>query len=524
MTDVGLTGPPEPVDPLELGPATEAVAPDQTADQAAGRFELEGRTLRQHAARGTVINTVFLTALSGLTLVKGFLLAGLMTPDDYGVWGILIISLGTIGWLKQIGIDDRYIQQDDPDQELAFQQAFTLEALFNGILGVILAVAIPIMATVYDEPRIVAPGIALLLLLPAVTLQVPIWVLYRRMQFLEQRRLQAIDPAVGFVVAIGLAAAGAGYWAWIGAALAGSWAAAIVAVRASPYPLRFRWAAGTARSYARFSVPLVVASIGGIVIAQGSVLAGQAALGLAGVGAITLASQISAFSNRVDDIISETLYPAVCAVVDRTDVLYESFVKSNRLALMWALPCGLGVALFADPLVHYVIGERWRDAVLPLQAFGVAAAIGHLGFNWGAYIKAKGDTRPLAIHSIWCAVAFLAGGLPLILLLDFDGYAASVVGLVAVSLVIRAVYLRRLFPGFQMGRHAIRALLPSVPPVATVLLVRALTPGTASAWEAALELAGFLALTVLVTVAAERPLLREVMGALKARPGLLPTP
>lgn len=498
--------------------AGDVRVPEQAPDQASGRFELEGRSLREHAARGTVVNTVFLSALSGLTLVRGFLLAGLMTPDDYGVWGILIVSLGTIGWLKQVGIDDRYIQQEGPDQELAFQQAFTLEALFNGLLGVTLAIAIPIMATVYDEPRIVAPGVALLFLLPAVTLQVPLWVLYRRMQFLEQRRLQAIDPAVSFVVAIALAAAGAGYWAWIGAALAGSWAAALLAVRASPYPLRFRWSPGAAKSYARFSVPLVVASVGGIVIAQGSVLAGQAALGLAGVGAITLASQVASFSNRVDDIISETLYPAVCAVVDRTDVLFESFVKSNRVALMWALPCGFGVALFAQPLVDHVIGSRWSEAVLPLQAFGVSAAIGHLGFNWSAYVKATGNTRPLAVHSVLCAAGFLAGGLPLILLLGFAGYAASVLGLVAVSLVVRAIYLRRLFPGFHLGRHAVRALLPSVPPSAAVLAVRAIMPGPASAWESALELAGFLVLGLLVTVVAERPLIAEVLGYLRSKP------
>ncbi len=494
--------------------------PEQAPDQAAGRFELEGRSLREHAARGTVVNTVFLVALSVLGLAKGFLLAGLMTPDDYGVWGILIVSLGTVGWLKQVGIDDRYIQQDDPDQELAFQQAFTLEALFNALLGVVLVVAIPVMALVYHEPRIVLPGIALLGLLPAVTLQVPLWVLYRRMQFLEQRRLQAIDPIVSFFVAIGLAAAGAGYWAWIGAALAGAWCSALVAVRTSPYPLRLRWSPGAARTYARFSAPLVVASIGGIVIAQGSVLAGQAALGLAGVGAITLASQISAFSNRVDDIISETLYPAVCAIVDRTDVLFESFVKSNRLALMWALPCGLGVALFAQPLVDYVLGARWKDAVLPLQAFGASAAIGHLGFNWGAYVKATGVTRPLAVHSIWCAASFVALGVPLILLAGFAGFGAAIVGLVLVSLVVRAVYLRRLFPGFSLGRHAARALAPSAVPVVAVLAVRTVVPGSFSALAAAVELSAFVGVTAVATFLAERPLLAEVMSHLRSRPSV----
>ena len=41
----------------------------------------------------------------------------------------------------------------------------------------------------------------------------------------------------------------------------------------------------------------------------------------------------------------------MCAVADRTELLFETFVKSNRLALMWAMPSGLGLALFAPDLV-----------------------------------------------------------------------------------------------------------------------------------------------------------------------------
>ena len=33
------------------------------------------------------------------------------------------------------------------------------------------------------------------------------------MEFVRQRLLQAVDPIVGFVVAVALAVAGAGYWA-----------------------------------------------------------------------------------------------------------------------------------------------------------------------------------------------------------------------------------------------------------------------------------------------------------------------
>jgi len=483
------------------------------------RFDLGGRTLREHAARGTIINAAFTIGISLLGFLRGFILAGLLAPDDYGIWGIILISLGTLGWLKAIGISDKYIQQEDSDQQLAFQRAFTLEAIFNAILVVLSLAAIPLIVLIYGHDEVILPALACCLLLPAVTLQAPFWILYRKMQFARQRALQSIDPVVSFVVAIALAAADAGYWAFVGGALAGAWAAAIAALITTPYPLRLRFDRVTARAYVGFSWPLLVASLGGIVVAQGSILAGETAAGLAAAGAITLASSIAMFTNRVDEVITSTLYPAICAVVDRTELLFESFVKSNRLALMWAMPFGFGLTLFAPDLVDFVLGDRWDGAVVLLQAFGAAAAIGHLGFNWGAYFRAKGDTKPIGTGSVVQAAVFAAAAIPLTFAYELDGLAAGMLLTVGAGLAVRGIYLRRLFAGFAMTPHAIRAIVPSIPAIGAVLAARALESADRGPGIAIAELAGYLLLTIAATWLAERALLREALGYVRGSRG-----
>src|SRR5206468_227129 len=221
-------------------------------------------------------------------------------------------------------------------------------------------------------------------------------------------------PIVSFAVAVTLAAAGAGYWAFVIGLMAGAYSSAIVSVVLSPYRLRFRYRPGSLRRYTSFSWPLLVAGASGLVIAQTSTLLGEKQLGLAGVGALALASNLSQFANRVDQIVSGTMYPAICAVQDRVDLLYESFVKSNRLALMWAVPFGVGLALFSSDLVRFALGERWHGAVPLLQAFGATAALGHLGFNWAGYFRARGETRPLAVYALAGCLVFLPAGLPLL--------------------------------------------------------------------------------------------------------------
>ncbi len=481
------------------------------------RFDLRGRSLRNHTARGSLINTAFLVGFSSLGLIRGFVLAAFLLATDYGVWGLATGALLIVSAVQQIGIGDRYIQQDDPDQEAAFQKAFSLSLL--AALGAMAAslVVLPLFALIYDEPKIIVPGIVLTINYLSIPFQLPIFFHYRRMDFLRQRLLQSVDPIVGFAVAVGLALAGAGYWALFGGAIAGLWATALAASLNRPFPYRWRYDRGTLRDYWSFSWPLVVASLGGVIIAQAAYIATDAHLGLAAAGALTLASTITVFTDRVDGLVTGTLYPAIVAVRDKADVLYESFVKSNRLALMWAMPFGLGLSLFCHDLVNFLIGEKWRGALPLLEVFGVVAALGHIGFNWSAYLRAVGRTKPMAIAAAAAAGTFLLVGIPGLLLFDMRGLAAGVAAQMVAHVACRAYFLSRLFAGFDFLRHAARAMLPSVPAVLAVLLVRALAEGERTAAAAAGELALYLAVTIAATLAIEGRLLREAVGYLRPR-------
>jgi O-antigen/teichoic acid export membrane protein len=477
--------------------------------------------LRERAARGTVINAAFLVATNSLGVLRGFVLAGLLTRSDYGVTGILAVSIGTLFWLKQAGIGDKYVQQAD-DDEIAFQRAFSLEVLAAAVFAVVLLGAAPLAGALYDEPRVILPGLAVIAVLPAYALQSPLWILYRRMDFARQRRLQIWEPVVAFTATIGLAVAGVGYWAVILGLIAGAWAGAIVAVLSSPYPLRLRFDGPTLRSYATFSGPIVVASLSGIVIAQSAVLVIRYHLNVEAVGVVALATSIGQYATQVDDIVTTALYPAVCAVRDRGGVLHEAFTKSNRLVLMVALPASGALALFAGDLVNFALGSRWDPAIGVLRAAAISVAIDQLGYNWKAFVRARGWTRPIAWWSVIIMATWLAAGIPSILVFGLPGFGYGIVALAVASVITRSVIMRRILPGFSMIPHAIRAVAPLVPAVAVVFAARALEKGPRRPADAIAELVLFFGVSAVVTVAAERRLVREIVGYLRRPP--LPAP
>jgi PST family polysaccharide transporter len=481
-----------------------------------GRFSFTG-SLRTRAARGTLINTGFDIGIGVLGLARGFVLAGFVSKEAYGVWGVILVSLTTLVWFKQAGIGDKFVQQEEPDQELAFQRAFTFELALTSSCVLLMAAALPALVAIYDLPQLVAPGLVFALTLLITVFQAPQWIYYRRMEFGRQRALAAVDPVVGFIVSIGLAIAGAGYWSFVGGIAAGATASALASVWRSPYKLRLRWHRSALSTYTSFSGPLLVGGAAIFVMAWSGFIAAKLELGVAAVGVIALATNVSSFTDRVDALVTGALYPALCAVRDRTELLYESLVKSNRLALIWAVPFGVGVTLFCSDLVRFGIGERWRPAVTVLEVYGIVAAINHVGFNWTAYFRAIDRTRPIMVVSIAACVTFLAVGIPLLFAIGLPGFAAGMGAQAMVAVVMRAFYLQRLFPGFHFLRHAARAFLPTVPAAGAVLILRAVGSGQHNLAFALAQLATFLLVTVIATWYLESDLIREAVGQLLDR-------
>jgi O-antigen/teichoic acid export membrane protein len=284
-----------------------------------------------------------------------------------------------------------------------------------------------------------------------------------------------------------------------------------VAVRSSPYPLALRYERGALREYASFSWPLFVGSASGVLMLQVPMVVAARSLGVASVGAMTLATNISQFGNRVDDVVTQTLYPAVCAVKDRGDLLFEAFSKSNRLALLWAVPCGAGLVLFAPDLVPPLLGEKWRFAVPVVQIFGAMAALNQIGFNWTAFFRARGETRPIAVANVVLLVIGMAVAVPLLVEEGVTGFAYGMTGATAAVVVVRLVYLTRIFPALSMVGHVARGVAPTLPAVAAVLALRAL-PGEVGP---VVEIALFLAVAAGASAVLERALLREVVGYLR---------
>jgi hypothetical protein len=124
----------------------------------------------------------------------------------------------------------------------------------------------------------------------------------------------------------------------------------------------------------------------------------------------------------------------------------------------------------------------------------------------------------MAVLGLINVAAFFTITVPLFVALGMQGLALGWLMLSAVTLSTRTYYLKRVFPGFSMGRHALRAMLPSVPAVGVILVYRALVGSEHSLGGAIAALVAYGAITVVASFSIERALLREVISYVRPRP------
>jgi PST family polysaccharide transporter/lipopolysaccharide exporter len=485
----------------------------------ADRLPFSRDELGRRTVRGVAINATFLLVVEAVALAQGLIVARLLGPREVGLYGIVSITATTLIALKRVGIDEAFVQQDEADQEAEFQRAFTLELALACLFALLIAIAAPIVAAAYGEERLLPLTLAVAYLPIAFALQAPLWIFFRRMDFIRQRSLQAVVPLTTFAVTVPLVVAGVGVWSLVIGAFAGNVASAILAIRLSPYRLGLRLDRATARRYLAFSWPIFVVTACGLVMAQGQIFAFDLKGGLQATGFVALAVALTRYADRADSVISPAIYPAVCAVRDQSATLERLFSAAARASAIWSLMFGALFVLFAPDLVAFVLGHEWDGAVPLLQGLAASGALYYLGFTWIAFARGLGRPRPPALEAVAALAVFAFVALPLLSASGTTAYVLAMVGSSLVVLVVRTVFLRRLLPGVALGRLAARALWPLLAAAGAALALRlALWGGTRTAGQAAAELVLFLGVYAATTWAAERDLVREMRETARARP------
>ncbi|HBB87845.1 MAG TPA: lipopolysaccharide biosynthesis protein [Blastocatellia bacterium] len=147
--------------------------------------------------------------------VATIVLARLLTPEDYGLIGMVAILINFVGMFQYLGLSTATVKW----AELNHRQVSTLFWINMGLSAAIMLITIasgPLLAWFYKEPRLIGItiGYGITILLTGLAIQHEA-ILTRQMRFTAIVVVEVVALLIGFVAAVVAAWYGAGYWALV---------------------------------------------------------------------------------------------------------------------------------------------------------------------------------------------------------------------------------------------------------------------------------------------------------------------
>src|SRR3954447_2084729 len=134
----------------------DVVKPAPADPPPADRPPVAGGELRRRIVRGTAINAIALAAVDALVLAQGLIVTRLLGPAAIGLYGIVTVTTMTVVGLKRVGVDEAFVAQDEPEQALEFQRAFTIELAISACFSLVLCALARVVAAIYGDDRLLA--------------------------------------------------------------------------------------------------------------------------------------------------------------------------------------------------------------------------------------------------------------------------------------------------------------------------------------------------------------------------------
>ncbi len=350
--------------------------------------DLGGRTARGAAVTFVSQALKFIIGFSGTVV-----LARLLTPEDYGLVGMIAVFTGFVIIFRDLGLSAATVQRTDL-RHAQISALFWVSAAVGAVLALVIAAMGPAFAWLYGEPRLtaIAAVAALAILVGGLGSQQEA-LLRRQMRFTALAVVDITTMLTGVVIAVVLAWYGARYWSIVVGQVA-----AEVAFNTGVWLLS-GW---------RPSAPARASGVRSMLVFGGNFTGARVinycarALDKLLIGRVWGAHQLGLYSrayqlfllpmDQINAPIAAIAIPALSRLTDSPERYRQAYIRLIEKLAMITMPMAAFLIATADWLVLLILGPRWAEVSTIFAWLGLAGLIEPITGTAGWLFISQGRT------------------------------------------------------------------------------------------------------------------------------------
>lgn len=307
--------------------------------------------------------------------VATFILARLLTPEDFGVVAMASIFIGVVVLISDMGLGTAVVTfQDLSEEEIGQMHGLSMLLGVGGFVATLIA-AVPIgyFFNAPNLPRVISVmGISFVI---SGARPVTLGLLQRDFHF---KYIAAVESTQALIVAglqVALAFAGWRYWSIVVADIGGITVATLLLLYKRRPPVALPRIQALHR-VTRFTAHIVVTRLCWYAYSNADFMIVGKLRGEHDLGVYKIAWDFaSAPLRKVTELVNRVTPSVFSAVKDDPAALRRYVLSISEVLALVVFPMTVGMATISGDFVHVFLGDKWAGAVLPLCILSVYMSV-----------------------------------------------------------------------------------------------------------------------------------------------------
>ena len=305
----------------------------------------------------------------GMQFVIGIVLARLLSPDDYGLLGLVGIFTVVCTALVNGGFTTALIRKKDAtddDYNTVFLCNLTMSLLLYGVTFI----CAPLIAGFFNREELIPlVRVSSLGLIIGALGMVQQTRLTKRIDFKTQTKITLVASAVSGVVGIGMALASFGVWALVGQQLTSQIISTILLYIYNRWLPCLRFSIESFHELFGFGWKMMVSILLDAVWKELYQVVVGKFYNPATLGQYTRAKHYAnLFSQNLTAVMERVTYPVLSSIQDDKERMFSAYRRIIRTSMFITTIALFSLGAVSEPLIYCMIGPKWHEAstYLPL--------------------------------------------------------------------------------------------------------------------------------------------------------------
>ena len=330
------------------------------------------QSLKDKTIKGTAWSAIDNVTQYIVTFVVSIVLARILSPDDYGLLGIIGIFTAVCNAIINSGFTTAIMRKKDPTDD-DYNTAFIINMTLSLMLYIIVFICSPFIAHFFSREELVAlTRVASLAMIIGAFSLVQQTRLTKRIDFKTQTKITFYSSIISGAIGVAMAFLGFGVWALVAQGLIAQLIRTVLLWYFNHWTPSLRFSKQSAHYLFGFGWKLMISNILDSLWTQlYQVIVGKY-YSPATLGQYTRAKHFSQlFSSNLTSVIQRVTFPVLSNIQDDKERMVNGYRKIIKTTMFMTFTLMFALGAVSEPLLYCLIGEKWHEAAtfLPLICF-----------------------------------------------------------------------------------------------------------------------------------------------------------